>query len=91
MASGTIPAVITKKQYQITCSNNPYVAPFTAFGAITDPYTDQATYGGIISLIPCDSSAVAGIDISQGRVMMSALSAGSKYIIVVFSKNAPAS
>lgn len=91
MATGTIINDTTKKEYTVSMATSQYVAPFKTFGATTQPYTDQLLYGGIVALIPADSSAVAGIDLTTGRVMMSGLSTGDKTIIVVFSKSAPAS
>lgn len=91
MATGTIVLETTKKEYTIAMATNQYVAPFKTFGATTQPYTDQSLYGGIVALIPADSSAVAGIDLASGRIVMSGLSTGNKTIIVVFSKSTPAS
>lgn len=91
MATGKIEQLLTKKQYSVVATENSFVEPFKAFGSIATPIDDQSTYGGIVSIIPADSSAVAGIDLNNPRIMLSTLSAGTKTIIVIFSKAVPAS
>lgn len=91
MATGKIEHLLTKKQYSVVTTENSFVAPFKAFGSTADPINDQPTYGGIVSIIPADGSAVAGIDLINPRIMLSTLSAGTKTIIVIFSKAVPTS
>ena len=78
-------AHIIIKPYTVTLSANSYVAPFTHFGSLQTPYTQEI--GTVIGVTSRNTSAVANFDRSGNRITVVGTNITSVVVDVIFATN----
>lgn len=78
-------AHIIIKPYTVTLSENSYVSPFTHFGSLQTPYTQNI--GSVIGVTTRNTSAVANLDRAQSRITVVGTNITTVIVDVIFATN----